>query len=536
MINLFYLIIFKKIKEKKENITMFETILMLIVSGVVSYFVFILLDHYYQKLKQNHFNNKRTLGVLTSVIIKIPPNEIVGRKGDLENLRKSLNTNKGVVVVHGMGGIGKTTLAAAYVSEYYRKYKHLAWITIRDSLPDALLTDAALLNNLKVDTQNLKPEEQFAICLNKLRNLPGRNLLVLDNAHQSLATYRTQLPGAPNWHVLITSREQIPDFPNIPLNFLSPHEAVKLFKKHCPNCLADNEIEQLVKKVEYHTLTIELLSRSANKNRWNFPTIQNALQLDLPAGVSIQHSGEEKIDRIQSYLTRIFNISHLSDNEKYLLTQFVALPNFWIPYSLLTRLLKLDTLPWKDSFAGTLNDLWEKGFLLRHQDHQETDSYKMHLVLAQALRKQLEITPRSLAQLIQGVTEILSIDYAKDNPVEKFPYIPYGEAILQALPAATSPDIAKLQNNLATVYYNLGDYERARELLEQALESDIRNFGEDHPTVAITMNNLAMIYHKSGESQKAVNLARKAYDIFRARLGKDHPYTRAARKLLQSLT
>src|SRR5579862_3171289 len=65
---------------------------------------------------------------LTLSLPRIDPDEIVGREEELVQLHENLHTGKKVVVVNGVGGIGKTTLARAYVTRYYEEYKHVAWI------------------------------------------------------------------------------------------------------------------------------------------------------------------------------------------------------------------------------------------------------------------------------------------------------------------------------------------------------------------------------------------------------------------------
>ena len=68
----------------------------------------------------------------------------------------------------------------------------------------------------------------------------------------------------------------------------------------------------------------------------------------------------------------------------------------------------------------------------------------------------------------------LSIDQTKDNPVDKFKWIPFGERLLSLfadhtlLDGHTLPDISRLQNNLALVLKDLGDYEDAMVLADKA--------------------------------------------------------------------
>ncbi|MDV7396258.1 tetratricopeptide repeat protein, partial [Arthrospira platensis SPKY1] len=86
--------------------------------------------------------------------------------------------------------------------------------------------------------------------------------------------------------------------------------------------------------------------------------------------------------------------------------------------------------------------------------------------------------------LVKAFAEKLSLDQAKDNPVDKFPWVPYGQAVLAAAEHLEFEEKGVLQNNLGLRLSDLGDYAGAKTLLEKALASDERNFGEQHPTTA----------------------------------------------------
>jgi len=81
----------------------------------------------------NYPSKKKDKSKELTFLHTINPKNIIGRKDDLSNLHQLLSDNKEVVVVNGMGGIGKTTLAAAYAFEYYDHYEYIAWITQNDT-------------------------------------------------------------------------------------------------------------------------------------------------------------------------------------------------------------------------------------------------------------------------------------------------------------------------------------------------------------------------------------------------------------------
>ena len=78
--------------------------------------------------------------------------EFIGRNGELKQLKDFLNENGKVVVVNGIGGIGKSALAKAFTARHKKDYKHIIWVDVlanfegdrRDSPDDARkkITDA----------------------------------------------------------------------------------------------------------------------------------------------------------------------------------------------------------------------------------------------------------------------------------------------------------------------------------------------------------------------------------------------------------
>ncbi len=456
-----------------------------------------------------------------TALVRIPKKDIVGREIDLQNLRESLMQNHDTALINGMGGIGKTTLAAVYLTEFYDEYDHIVLLTIENSLEEAIIANTSLIKNLKIAEEELS--EPLISCLNKLRTLQSKKpkLLIIDNAHESLAEHFDMLPKAPEWHLLVTSRERIENFKIIDLDFLPEDEAIELFNKY-HSSFSTKEIRSIVKGVELHTLTIEILAKSAHRNHWKYETVRSAFTKDAKAGIKVKHNVNKiaKIDRIKSYITSIFDISGLSEQEVYLLKQFSALPNQWIDFEFLSRLLDKNKLDWSDEFGGMLENVCDQGFVLKDN---KTDSYKMHPVLVEALIFRLDITIDDLKLLSKSVAGLLSYEQSNDNPIDKFRFIPFGEALLKQLRGDHTDITASLQSNLAMVYIELGQFEKARELLEQALQTNIEKHGEKHSSVATSQSNLAMIYKDLGEFEKARELLEQALRTGIEISGEKHP-------------
>ena len=80
-------------------------------------------------------------------------------------------------------------------------------------------------------------------------------------------------------------------------------------------------------------------------------------------------------------------------------------------------------------------------------------------------------------------------------------------------------------SNLASIYGELGQYDKALALNEKTLAARTAKLGPDHPDTLKSMGNLAFTYGKLGQQDKALALEEKVLAARTAKLGADHPDT-----------
>jgi tetratricopeptide (TPR) repeat protein len=88
------------------------------------------------------------------------------------------------------------------------------------------------------------------------------------------------------------------------------------------------------------------------------------------------------------------------------------------------------------------------------------------------------------------------------------------------------------RNNLALAYESAGDLGRAVPLFEQTLADSERVLGPDHPGTLSSRNNLALAYESAGDLGRAVPLFEQALADSVRVLGADHPQTLGSRNNL----
>ena len=96
-------------------------------------------------------------------------------------------------------------------------------------------------------------------------------------------------------------------------------------------------------------------------------------------------------------------------------------------------------------------------------------------------------------------------------------------AIRRRLWGDDHPEIVTSLDHLASLYHDQGDYGRAEPLFLRALEIRRAELGENHPHVAASLNNLAFLYRARGDVERAEPLFRRALEIYQGLYGSSHP-------------
>ena len=90
------------------------------------------------------------------------------------------------------------------------------------------------------------------------------------------------------------------------------------------------------------------------------------------------------------------------------------------------------------------------------------------------------------------------------------------------------PDTLNSLNNLALLFYNKGEYDRALPLYEECLAKKKRVLGDDDPTTLAALHDLAYLFGINGEYDRALPLYEECLAKRKRVLGEDHPGTLAS--------
>ncbi len=212
--------------------------------------------------------------------------QIIGRIDKVREIRKLYESDHRLVLLKGMGGIGKTTVAKLYVSDEAPKLKHVLWITVSNNLKESFVNDIQIIDSLSLAKEiNEIPahdlvEKGFQLIMNRLRLLKGNNLLIIDSVGEDLERTSTfnQISLAPNWKILITSRIDIPGFQPIEIDELPRLDAERLFYQSYTVEENKKILGRILKLIDYHTMTIEVISKTGEDQIMPLSKIYEALK------------------------------------------------------------------------------------------------------------------------------------------------------------------------------------------------------------------------------------------------------------------
>ena len=488
---------------------------------------------------------------------------LVGRDTVVKDIREMLEESNCIVLVNGLGGIGKTAVMQGVCNELKDEGHHVAWVSCGDSLQDDLLLMRGALGVPKEE----KAEEACRLVKAGIQRLGKRLYLFMDNLSREVSKEERDAINGLGIHVMITSRKENLPFRKKKLEYLEKQDTIKMFYGYyggTPDC--DEIVWEIIKSVNCHTLLVELLAKAAREDGGTLDEFYAKLRQEGFFDVSEEELETEQDDEnltIEERVIRLYKISVLSEEQQRIMKLFAIFsPEKEIYYKVrdwagLDRkeLKKLVDLGWlergglengylihqivRDSIARQIKKDGEKvrleeygEFLNQVIDMKgylsvETpyDKVRERLVLTEDVARFCEEDGREDADAGALFHNIAWVYEAQGDYAKAMEYYGKALAIRERVVGAEHPDTATTYNNIGGVYCAQGEYAKAMEYCGKALAISERVLGSEHPDTATTYNNIGGVYEDQGDYAKAMEYYGKALAISERVLGKEHPDT-----------
>jgi len=501
-----------------------------------------------------------------------------GRGAELDAIDQALGVADRAVVtqaITGLGGVGKSQLAARYVHQHADEYDIVAWIHAEDG-GIADLSEFAV--ELGVVAAQLSPAQRAAGALRWLSGCHERWLLVLDNV-ATAEQLGECCPSTGNGRVIVTTRDRgIAQFgPALSLDVFDERVAVEYLLAQAARGEDRDGATRLVRALGYLPLALThagaycAAGTTFDDYRELLGTLPVAELFDTHPEASYAQTVAStwqvsiEIAERQSPLARLAltMAAHLAPDaiprrlfevlledaadpsgRKRLLDAFNALHRLSLAevddeaisvHRLLQKTIRDDALAHRDTTA-TVRALAAVGAAFPSEHDQPHTWPQCERLLPHALAIAAALTSpgeagEKLVELLNSAT-----DYLLRAEARAVDTATRASAYAQRVLGAEHPSTLTANINLAFAYWAVGRTREAIELGERVLADRERILGHTHPETLGARNNLAVSYRAAGRSENLIELGTRVLADNERILGHTHPDTlRAGGNLAVSL-
>jgi tetratricopeptide (TPR) repeat protein len=485
---------------------------------------------------------------LSNVPIGVPLN-FMGRDEALAAIETALQRNEGrvaITVLHGMRGVGKTTLAAAYAEHHRSDYRATWWI--RAQTEPTLRADLAGLG-IRLGWVDADEKEEPAVeaVMERLRHEGERLLLIFDNAVDANAL-KAYLPRGGQAKVLVTSNArawrgiatpvEIPTWPSdIGADYLIARTGRK-GERAAAEALSQ-ALGGLPLAHEQAAAYCERLEVSFLDYRSKFEAAPARLLENADDAPVEYHNG---LTVAKTFTLAIDKAAKLHGAAEPLIVHAGLLAPEPIPLFVFKEARE----HFGDPLASALVDegldkaiaslrvfaLVERDQIVDDRDPAiTTDAIRLHRLVRQIAASRLDSAQQYAAR--RALVAMLAAVYPNDgrsNPAS-WPrcatLTPHLVAICtsETADAVDSGQRADLLGRAGSYLHGRAAYSAARPLLERALAIREKALGPEHPDTATSLNNFARLLKEQGDLAAARPLVERALAIREKALGPEHPDT-----------
>ena len=460
----------------------------------------------------------------TQLTVKLGTDTIIGRVKELQEIDTLLNESNSLLLINGIGGIGKSTIASYYLHSQKDKLDYYGFFEGLDSFTVELREPLAL--------QQEKENDAFMEALAKLRNLKGNKLLVFYdvkeiNKNQDKIEKILALKDS-GYKILLTSREEIEDVEQYYLDVLSLPDAKELFNSIYK---VEDEVllEEILEYLDCHAFFVEMTAKTLKSKKTLTPQIIKE-KFENGEFSTIQRKRKESFN---DYLNELFSFDELDNEEILMLKQLSVLPSIEIEFEELEYILNMTKqnnneelihFQKKDSenFEEVLQYISEKGWI-----SSIDNSYKLHQIVKEYILsfhrpifEEIEIVLDIYQVYLNGVTDI-KIAMSLKNKIKYF------EALSKVLKLlhTENENVAHFFARVGLIYQHMDNYKKAEPIYLRVLDIHKKIFGETHLYTARAYNNLATLYMDMGLYKNVESLYLKSLGIREEIYGVSHPET-----------
>jgi tetratricopeptide (TPR) repeat protein len=507
-------------------------------------------------LPEGPLSDERQPAALPKLVnVPIPSVEFTGRSAEMLRIHSSLHPPQisasgyaAAVQTHGLGGIGKTELAAKYAHDFAHSYPGgIIWLNLSTyeagGAADEVCAEIAWLKaveqtfsqdrELLYDHENkLRPATEIRRRLAERFAGVGSYLWILDNVpvlqpedkrDAILAFWRAP---SQNGCTLLTTRDSRPaaGFAAQRLELLSEADALRLLARYRVPATSEIAISaELVHEVGAHTLALTLLGEHLREAPGGYSRLLERVRATglLSHIEKIAADLREDLGNKARGIIATFNIGldALNNQARRLLAlASLCAPNEPIPVELLANAFGTEA---EDECNSALRALLRSSLLTRRREANMPGApVQIHSLVANAVPLLLNSDCRDLQRQL-GRSIVARVP--KPSDIRTHAVITHDIAhawhLAQQLADGSAVNLALC---VGSYYFARGSYQHARVANQYATDTARRVLGEEHPDYLIATNDLALTMTHLGEYPAAKRLQENVLPIMRRVMGEQN--------------
>ena len=432
------------------------------------------------------------------LISKIPEARdiFIGRNELLGEIDSLFEAGNRVLFVQGIGGIGKSELVKQYMLSRHDKYVNMLFVTYSSSLRD-LVCDKT---QIEISGMEQSPDENDEIFYSKklkaLRSIARENtLIVVDNFDvDSDPDFDSFTQG--NHRIIFTTRNNHSGCKTVFVKpFDDPEKAFDIFLQNCGGEVSEEDkpyIMELLKKVEYHTYTIELLAKQMNASFLTGKELLEMYESGSMANTGMEQvEGRKRADSAFGHILSLFSMSKLTESDKQILRELSLMGIQGVPAQRFKEWAGLDSF---NDVNKLINQSWirrESGQLL-----------SLHPLVCEVVRHELKPTAENCHGFIIKFSDYLYD--AWNRPVSENIKITNCVLELAKYFRPFTPDMIVDWIRIPSFLWQVGEFDESIRLAHDIYNITLNTYGEASEETGFIARTLAGCYFNSRRLKESI--------------------------------
>lgn len=454
-----------------------------------------------------------------------------GRENKLEDVKALLTDNAKLMLLNGMGGIGKT--------EFCRKLYHEAitgrlpgvgsvgWLVFHENIEQTFFrqfTEVSFLTD--------SPSEYFTQAVRYLDNQKGNLLLFIDNANELSDKDAASLLQLHCKIVLTSRRRSLERLKAIEIGKLTLEDCRILYRQHsevypfsadynygvtyAEDASPNEDLDAIIEMADRHTLAVELLAKTQKSAAYTVSEMRETLTRTgfslsgITESITYVHTPEmgewDEAERVFiEQFAKVLDITNIKNEKLRVLQLFSLLSADVVSAENTKRWFEVDDLE-------TVNNLVSQGWIFRGlSSGQEGIAFSMHPLISSVVRYKALPSFETAAPLAIGLSEALSYDDT-DLYTTRLPHINHAVSLVEAI-TGNYDEYPDLINSIAVILIQMNELDKALNLLEKARGICESDKDIDPIVISSVYHNMAGCYIRKGEIEIAKEYYQKSIDL-----------------------